>query len=54
MLKSSGPKSVYFSNPEVCGEIRRIARESGKTLTATVDELLKDYLARKTTNKPQR
>jgi len=34
--------------------VRRIARETGKTLTATVDDLMKDYLARKTVGKLQR
>jgi len=45
MPRWSNPKSVYLSDPVVCAWIRNTAKESGKTLTDTVGDLVARRLA---------
>ncbi len=54
-MKSKSPKEKFASqaSPELLAAMRQLAEEEGKQFQALLDEAMREYLERKSTNKPR-
>jgi CRP-like cAMP-binding protein len=54
-MKSKSPKEKFASqaSPELLAAMRQLAKEEGKQFQALLDEAMREYLERKSINKPR-